>query len=364
MSFFPYNKAWYIAVILVIKLLLIPADIVNAETDARNTMIRSVDFVGRVFYSEKELRNFAETKSGKIFGRSFLNEEKLTRDIARLADKYKGAGFLDVKVEPRVEQISDNIVDVTFVINAGRQRSKEEFTAFEESRRNDDLSIKIAQQEAAINLLTGYLETLKQEKNTLIGDKEGLEAEVKSLQTVLNVETAKKKDIEVKLNDMSFEFDSLRRENIVLKNKIDSVATVFQSKMDVINKAKDALITAVDEVDYAVKRELDVVEIKPIQIDQANKEKLKEYIPEAVIVPTVEKIEGKIVVVKQKLNFIIVNVGLGDGVKVGMRFNIMREGEQIAVADVIEVRDTVSALDVSNLLSGKELREGDVVVAG
>jgi hypothetical protein len=60
-------------------------------------------------------------------------------------------------------------------------------------------------------------------------------------------------------------------------------------------------------------------------------------------------------------NFVIVDLGEQDGVKVGQTFNVFRNTEKIASLEVIQIRKEISAADIKSVTPGSKLKIGDLV---
>lgn len=58
-------------------------------------------------------------------------------------------------------------------------------------------------------------------------------------------------------------------------------------------------------------------------------------------------------------DFVVVNKGLVDGIKIGQRFMIMRETQNIAKVTITEMRDFVSLGTIEEITGGMSIREGD-----
>lgn len=59
--------------------------------------------------------------------------------------------------------------------------------------------------------------------------------------------------------------------------------------------------------------------------------------------------DGKILTVNQEHGFVIIGLGEKNGVKPGMKFKVLREGQEVGNVEVIEVRGNISAADVKEI---------------
>lgn len=84
-------------------------------------------------------------------------------------------------------------------------------------------------------------------------------------------------------------------------------------------------------------------------------------------VPAVQGLEAnlqdaRVVDYKEDLSLIVVNVGTANGVKVGMPFKILRDGQLIGNAKVIDVRERISGAVIQNLSSDNtRVEKGDAL---
>lgn len=71
-------------------------------------------------------------------------------------------------------------------------------------------------------------------------------------------------------------------------------------------------------------------------------------------------VNGTVISIKEDLNLIVANVGLRQGVQVGMPFQVLREGHLIGTVRVIDAREKIAGAVIQNLSSEKErIKVGD-----
>ncbi|MFZ9964471.1 MAG: hypothetical protein ACO3GO_04625 [Terrimicrobiaceae bacterium] len=77
-------------------------------------------------------------------------------------------------------------------------------------------------------------------------------------------------------------------------------------------------------------------------------------------VEEVDLVNARVVDTKEDLSLIVANVGSANGVKVGMPFQILRDGQLIGNAKVIDVRERISGAVIQNLSSeNTRVEKGD-----
>ena len=73
-------------------------------------------------------------------------------------------------------------------------------------------------------------------------------------------------------------------------------------------------------------------------------------------------VRGRLVEVNEPHNFVVVDKGSQDGVRVGMVFDILRGSSSVGRATVVRVRPQLSACDIVRQRTPGPLQAGDVVV--
>ena len=72
--------------------------------------------------------------------------------------------------------------------------------------------------------------------------------------------------------------------------------------------------------------------------------------------------DARVVDFKEDLSLIVMNVGSAHGVKIGMPFRILRDGQLIGDAKVIDVRERISGAVIQNLSSDNtRVEKGDTL---
>ncbi len=83
--------------------------------------VRAIEFEGNEAISAKQLRSQVDTKTAvPIFEKGALDEDQLDEDVASLDAYYKDRGYLDVRVDRRIELSPDNReAKVVFLVREG-----------------------------------------------------------------------------------------------------------------------------------------------------------------------------------------------------------------------------------------------------
>lgn len=75
-----------------------------------------------------------------------------------------------------------------------------------------------------------------------------------------------------------------------------------------------------------------------------------------------EALQGQIISVNKEYDITIVNLGKEHGIRQGTVLSIYRNRKKIGEAEVIKVKDSISGVDVREVLGNREVKAGDIVV--
>lgn len=107
------------------------------------------------------------------------------------------------------------------------------------------------------------------------------------------------------------------------------------------------------------------VQLPPVVVKKKDKieVKQKEEEPKEEIVPTVARkiASAQIMSINHDHNFVVINKGLVDGLRIGDMFEATKKGKQVATIKISEIRDFVSLGLVLEKDATALLKEGDVV---
>jgi len=126
---------------------------------------------------------------------------------------------------------------------------------------------------------------------------------------------------------------------------------VLQERVDQIIEVKNDLKAARTEAKKVSTEDSRVVQLQPIVV------KATEDLPTRRAAP----VTGQILAINDENNFVIVDVGEGDGVAVGQTLSVMRDGAKIGTLEVIQTRQEIAAADIKNVEAGTKMRIGDSV---
>jgi predicted nucleic acid-binding Zn-ribbon protein len=208
-----------------------------------------------------------------------------------------------------------------------------------------DLEVQLREAKGQIDTLTSGLQQEKTAKEQAVGQIEQLRGELEQ-QKRLRVE------LEGRLSQAQ---DNLKKINSQLE-------TLETKRTELEGKIKD-LETKTEGI------ELGKIVVNS-ETPQAPVEQITAPIPptqQSPVAPTVVQrrpvagLEGKVLVVNEEYNFVVINLGSKDGISVNDVFVVSRDNAQIGEIKVEKVHDAMSAAGFSSKdLKGK-IREGDKV---
>jgi uncharacterized coiled-coil protein SlyX len=73
-------------------------------------------------------------------------------------------------------------------------------------------------------------------------------------------------------------------------------------------------------------------------------------------------LEGKVLVINKDYNFVVINLGIADGVKLGDIFAVYNNNKPIGDVKIEKVHDTMAAAGFISLETKHKVREGDKVI--
>jgi len=81
------------------------------------------------------------------------------------------------------------------------------------------------------------------------------------------------------------------------------------------------------------------------------------------VAPSGETIAGekKVMTVNRKFNFVVMNLGLKDGIKMGDRITVLRDGDTVAVVEIEKLYDNFAAATILEEKKDRQIAEGDLV---
>lgn len=176
----------------------------------------------------------------------------------------------------------------------------------------------------------------------------------------------------------------VEKENMILK--ISKLERVIENKEDELNKLKIAMAAVKDsqearaeayhspsEVDLppiVLKREATATdrgrygESSSVTTDTPTTYKTAslERISSPPYPSSLSSLEGRVVTVNREHDFVVINIGRQDGVRVGFNFDIYRNNTIIGSVKVIQLRERIAAADIDYVADGYSIEIDDKIV--
>jgi len=138
----------------------------------------------------------------------------------------------------------------------------------------------------------------------------------------------------------------------VLEKRVTELDTVLQDSASRMDSMKKQISAKASGQQPEQMRQEDTVELPPIVVRPRQETMALEPTIGATLV-------GKVLAINQDNNFVIVDMGEDNGIKVGNTFKVWRDAKPIAHLEAIQVRKTISACDIKKQMS--PIKVGDQV---
>jgi len=218
--------------------------------------------------------------------------------------------------------------------------------------------------EGQLEKMTKTKESLQKERDELAKTKEVLETQLNDITTqakALSDQFAQEKRAREALNtemgqvrkDLSArneELGKVQKEKLTLTEGLAKAKQSYQAlsnELTTLRQAKEALERRVKEMLSLQAQEAEKIIVKPSAFQPASE--------------TARSLEGKVLVVNRDFNFVVVNLGSKDGVKVGDQFSLWHEGKAVAKAQVEKIYDAMAAATLLTEELKGQVKEGDQV---
>jgi chromosome segregation ATPase len=144
----------------------------------------------------------------------------------------------------------------------------------------------------------------------------------------------------------------LTQDKVKMEKKIGQTETIIQSKIDEIWEIKDSLDQSIKSSGVATSTN-DEVELPPIVVKAGNE---TTNFNKSMSSPG---FNGKVVSINDENNFVIVDIGETQGLRLGDTLSVYRDSKYIARLEVIQVRKDIAAADIKDQWS--QVRIGDAI---
>ena len=228
-----------------------------------------------------------------------------------------------------------------------------------------------------VSKLNNENSNLQEKISVLSLEKKDLEGKLVDLRAQLQTINKEKEELQHKNQELSFEISSLKDDSVRLNDEIKMKADSFESK---IKELREKRVLAENSL-LEIERKNKILEKKVNTVEKTLKDKEEELLTlkrkEAIIsdsgddesvelspilvkagmfdkpgASTAPLFVGRVLAVNKNNGFVIINLGLEAGVKIGSKYRVFKKDRVIAELQAIQVRENVSACDIS-----KEIEE-------
>jgi len=263
-------------------------------------------------------------------------------DDAYWANLLREKASLEIQVKQLNEQVNEARLRAEGAMEEGRKIDLQYKTV---TTAKGDLERRLIYNEKLAETLSEDLVREKRDKKAVLTQLETLRQENFELKSRLMAIGDKKTLLETKVVD-------LQQEREILSKRLAELDSILQDRVDQIIQVKDDLKAVRDQAKDATTMESRVVQLQPIVVkasEEASAQRLQ------------SSKSGQVLAVNEENNFVIIDMGETAGIKVGQSFTIFRNGQKIAVVEVIQIRKEISAADIKNVTSGSKIKVGDAV---
>lgn len=257
-------------------------------------------------------------------------EEKAALEI-RLQELDKVLRENMVKLEEAKKEKTDTELELGYL-----KQSKEEMSRQLEYNQQmiSSLSRELVREKSDKANIAEQIEKIRQENVTL-------RRQVKELSTA-------KLSLEKGLKNLEYEKDNLA-------DRISTTENILQTRMrELLEMKKD--IEASLGTDFSGKsKESQSIELPPIVVRAGGSQQSPQGIQAS------EKAIGKVLSVNESQNFVVIDVGENNNIKIGDVFRVFRDNQHVATVEVIQTRKDISAADIK--YSKEKISAGDSVTS-
>lgn len=151
-------------------------------------------------------------------------------------------------------------------------------------------------------------------------------------------------------------------------NRLEEVTKLAQSKLESLEDEKSDLqsqISALEAKKEELEAKINNVQLGKIVVspDKASaKKKKKEAARAKTKAAGIDSVEGKVLVINKDYNFVVINLGIKDGVNKGDIFSVYSNDKRIGEIKIEKVHDSMSAADFLTNGLVNMISEGDKVI--
>ena len=309
-------------------------------------------------------RQLMKGREDKLALESKMKQLQSSPFLTKLLTEKKGFDSDAEGLKKTIEDSRNELVRITEERNALESRIEEIQTA------KVKLEEKLRQEQGKIGAMSADLEKEKSGRlsvaESLSENFSRVKREKETLESELSRVSQEKIGLEQELDQVRDRLQEINEKRDQLATQVKEVNQVLETRLREIEQIRSTYEKTIEETRQIARVEKDVVELPPIVVKgesppntNAAEASQASFAPQKQ--PALEQVKnGKIVTINEKYHFVVISLGKDDGVHEGMNFHVFREGQELGLVQVTEVRQKISACDV--VKSNPPPREGDLVI--
>jgi hypothetical protein len=208
-------------------------------------------------------------------------------------------------------------------------------------KERERLEAELKLKERTMNIMSRDLVNERQARKTSIDELMMLRDENMGLKREIVVTNKEKLMLSKQLSTVSDQRERLER-------RISDIESILREKSLALSELQENLTAAITGAPVIVSQDAASVELPPIVVK-----------PESA---GIEGLRGEIIAVNEEERFIVLDLGEMSGIRPGYNVKIIRDGREIGSGRVIETRREISAADLTDVVSGYSISEGDIIL--
>jgi chromosome segregation ATPase len=351
-------------------------DRVDKVSEERNTLVSRLDQVNRELQDARKKAEESARKADEATAAIAAAKVSEAAQSSGTADKTAG-NTAGQQPYPRTSSGSgsSSVVDEQYWASLLKEKASLEIALENLRSQLSESSIEMVELKQTNATLTVELDELK-------AAREDIEREIKyknDLVNNLSLELARAK------NNTKFVSDQLEKISGENNNLRDQVKRLVSSKSALeksivrVSKDKDKMSKQLEQSENLIQGKINEIWDIKESLDQTfksaaqdNKQSSTEVMLPPIVVSAAGRnavpfdpgmgapgFDGKVVSLNQNNNFVIVDIGENDGLRLGSSLSVYRDSKYIARLEVIQVRKDISAADIKDQWS--KIQVGDVV---
>ncbi|MFH1354770.1 MAG: hypothetical protein ABIH19_01275 [Candidatus Omnitrophota bacterium] len=240
----------------------------------------------------------------------------------------------------------------------------------EEHKKNLALQDELTGTTARYEKVRSELEDAKKKVSVLNDQMKETQEEIEALAASLEEERSIRLEAQARIEELSYEFDQQKSERINLETKLSQVQEDIKNKegqLEELSAQKAELEVKLKDLKQsgAQRVELGTIVVSPEETLSAKSMEaviVKDVRPEEVALASSSGLEGKVLVVNKDYNFVVINLGVQDGVTLGNEFSVYRKKQFLGDVKIEKVHDSMAAAGFLTDDLKHRINEGDRVV--